>query len=74
LIEKDPHEAVRETAKAVYPRIRRGGSLHTSPRRAVLNAIWELFRAHMLALGVVVDEAGAARTKREMIRRTTRPS
>jgi hypothetical protein len=28
----------------------------------------------MLALGEVVDETGAAQTKREMIRRTTRPS
>jgi hypothetical protein len=72
--EKDPHDAVRKTALAVYPRIRRGGTMHASPRRVVLNAIWELFRAHMLALGVVVDETGAAQTKREMIRRTTRPS
>jgi hypothetical protein len=72
--EKDPHDAVRETAAMVYPQIRRGGALHASPRRAVLNAIWELFRAHMLALGEVVDETGAAQTKREMIRRTTRPS
>ena len=72
--DKDPHDAVRETAAAVYPRIRRGGALHASPRRAVLNAIWELFRAHMLALGAVVDETGAAQTRREMIRRTTRPS
>lgn len=74
LMEKDPHEAVRQTAKAVYPSIRRAGVLHASPRRAVLNALWELFRAHMVALGVTLDEAGAARTKREMIRRTTRPS
>lgn len=72
--EKDPHEGVRDAASSIYPRIRRGGTLHTPPRRAVLNAIWELFRAHMLALGAVVDETGAAQTKREMIRRTTRPS
>lgn len=72
--DKDPHEAVRKAAASVYPRIRRGGALQTSPRRSVLNAIWELFRAHMLALGVELDETGAAQTKREMIRRTTRPS
>jgi hypothetical protein len=70
--EKDPHESVRAAATTVYPRIRRSGALHTSVRRVVLNAIWELFRAHMLALGAAIDEPGAEQTKREMIRRTTR--
>ncbi len=70
---EDPSPQVRDAARAAYPKLRACLGLTGSPRRTCLDAIWELFRAHMCALGVRVDEVGALRVKREMIRRTTRP-
>ena len=70
---EDPSPQVKDAARTAYPKLRACPGLTGSPRRACLDAIWELFRAHMRALDAEVDEAGALRVKREMIRRTTRP-
>lgn len=70
---EDPSPQVKVAARTAYSKLRACAGLTGSPRRACLDAIWELFRAHMRALDAEVDEAGALRVKREMIRRTTRP-
>ncbi len=70
---EDPSPKVQVAARAAYPALRATPGLTGSPRRACLDAIWELFRAHMRALDANIEEADARRVKREMIRRTTRP-
>jgi len=70
--DKDPDLDVRREAQRFYSVLRSGPKLDMSPRRACFDAVWELFRAHMKALGEEINETAAAKTRREMIRRTTR--
>jgi hypothetical protein len=76
LSENDPDEDVRIAAKKVYVALRHGPSLptRTSPRRAFIHAFWWISQAHLLALGVELDDDGAQRTREEEVRRTTEPA
>ncbi len=68
----DPSPEVRQEAAIAAKELRRGVSLPdgTSPRRAVVAALWWCRQAHLAALGVKVDEAGARRTRQKEVRRT----
>lgn len=76
LSRNDPDETVRTLAKRAHGQIRhlnrnrpnldRGAS----PRRPLFEAFWWLRQAHLLTLGIEIDEAGAMRTRRMELHRT----
>ena len=68
----DPHPRVREAAKSASQSLRhqRGLPEGTSPRRAVMSALWWLKQAHMLGLGIQPDPDGAQRTRIKELSRT----
>jgi len=76
LSKNDPDETVQTLAKKAHGQIRhlnrnrpnldRG----TSPRRPLFEAFWWLRQAHLLTLGIEIDEAGALRTRRTELHRT----
>lgn len=76
LSRNDPDETVRTLAKRAHGQIRhlnrnrpnldRGAS----PRRPLFEAYWWLRQAHLLTLGIEIDEAGAMRTRRTELHRT----
>jgi hypothetical protein len=72
-MEGDPDQQVRDAAARVYKATRHGATLApgTSPRRAVLRALWWLRQAHLIDLGVVPDRDGAQRTRDAEARHTT---
>ena len=76
LLENDPDETVRRLAKRAHKRIRhldrKKPNLDegASPRRPLFEAFWWLRQAHLLTLGVEIDEAGAMRTRRRELHRT----
>lgn len=69
----DPDDMVRDIAKDVYPRIEKKRDIPDdgSPRRPLVTAIWWLFQAHRLALGLGVDDEKANTTLALLMRRTT---
>ena len=76
LSENDPNETTRALAKRAHKQIRRLDRKKpnldegASPRRPLFEAFWWLRQAHLLTLGVKVDEAGAMRTRRKELHRT----
>jgi len=68
----DPHPRVRDAAKSASQtlRHRRGLPEGTSPRRALMSALWWLKQAHMLGLGIQPDPDGAQRTRAKELTRT----
>ena len=76
LSRNDPDETVRTLAKRAHghirhlnrnrPNLERGAS----PRRPLFEAFWWLRQAHLLTLGIEIDEAGAMRTRRTELHRT----
>ncbi len=76
LSRNDPDETVRALATRAHRQIRhlnrnrpnldRGAS----PRRPLFEAFWWLRQAHLLTLGIEIDEAGASRTRRTELHRT----
>ena len=76
LSQNDPDERVREFAKKAHKQIRqldrRKSNLDegASPRRPLFEAFWWLRQAHLLTLGIELDEVGALRTRRKELHRT----
>ena len=76
LSQSDPDETVRTLAKRAHKQIRhldrKKPNLEegASPRRPLFEAFWWLRQAHLLTLGVEVDQAGAMRTRRKELHRT----
>ena len=76
LLSNDPDETVRELAKKGYRRVRHldNGKPNldegSSPRRPLFEAFWWLRQAHLITLGVEIDQAGAMRTRRRELHRT----
>jgi hypothetical protein len=68
----DPDPDVREAARQGYERMRRGVGLpeDTSPRRAIMSALWWIRQAHLLGLGIQPDPDGAQRTRIKELSRT----
>jgi hypothetical protein len=64
-MEIDPDPDVRDAAKHAYEQMRRGVGLpeDTSPRRAVMSALWWLRQRHLHGLGIQPDPDGAQRTR-----------
>lgn len=76
LLNNDPDETVRELAKKAHKRVRhldrKKPNLDegASPRRPLFEAFWWLRQAHLITLGVEIDQAGAMRTRRRELHRT----
>lgn len=70
--EIDPDPDVRDSARQAYEQLRRGHRLSdgSSPRRAVISALWWIRQAHLLGLGVQIDRDRAQRTREKELRRT----
>lgn len=72
----DPDESVREFAKEAHKRVRHLDRTKSnldagaSPRRPLFEAFFWLRQAHLLTLGIEIDEAGARRTLRKELHRT----
>lgn len=76
LSRNDPDETVRTLAGRAHGRIRHlnpnrlNRDRGASPRRALFEAFWWLRQAHLLTLGIEIDQAGAMRTRRTELHRT----
>ena len=76
LLNNDPDETVRELAKKAHKRVRHldrnkpNLEEGASPRRPLFEAWWWLRQAHLITLGVEIDQAGAMRTRRVELHRT----
>ncbi len=76
LLDNDPDETVKELAKKAHKKVRhldRGKpnlDEGASPRRLLFEAFWWLRQAHLITLDIVVDPAGAMRTRRRELHRT----
>ena len=76
LSQNDPDAEVRELAKRAHKQIRhidrRKPNLDegASPRRPLFEAFWWIRRAHIVTLGIKIDEPGAMRTRRKELHRT----
>ena len=76
LLNNDPDETVRSLARKAHKRIRhldrKKPNLDdgASPRRPLFEAFWWLRQAHLLKLGIEIDESGAMRTRRKELQRT----
>ena len=72
----DPDKGVREYAKRVHKQVRHldrnrpNLDKGASPRRSLFEAFWWLRQAHLLTLGVEVDQPGAMRTRQKELHRT----
>jgi len=68
--ENDPD--LQSEAKDAYEKMRKCKNLPLglSPRRAIIDALSELFEAHLTDLGITVDKYGAKRTREQLARRT----
>lgn len=76
VVEHEPDLVLRHLAKRAYDVLRKGPEIpdKLSPRRVVFQALLELRRAHLLALGCAVDwERAKTRTSELEARRTTEP-
>ena len=76
LLNNDPDRGVREYAKRVHRQVRHldrnkpNLEKGASPRRPLFEAFSWLRQAHLITLGVEVDQAGAMRTRRKELHRT----
>ncbi|MCY3743928.1 MAG: hypothetical protein OXH00_23175 [Candidatus Poribacteria bacterium] len=76
LLNNDPDEMVKELAKKAHKRVRHldrdkpNLDEGASPRRPLFEAFWWLRQAHLITLGVEIDQAGAMRTRRKELHRT----
>ena len=76
LLKNDPDTGVREYARRVHGQVRHldrnrpNLDKGASPRRPLFEAFWWLRQAHLITLGVKVDQAGAMRTRRKELHRT----
>lgn len=76
LLNNDPNETVRELAKRAHKQVRhldrKKPNLDegASPRRPLFEAFWWLRQAHLMTLGIEIDQAGAMRTRRKELHRT----
>lgn len=76
LLNNDPDETVREFAKKAHKRVRHldrnkpNLDEGASPRRPLFEAFWWLRQAHLITLGIEIDQAGAMRTRRKELHRT----
>ena len=76
LANNDPDESVRKFARKAHKQVRhldRSKSnldVGASSRRPMFEAFWWLRQAHLLTLGVEIDQAGAQRTHRKELQRT----
>ena len=76
LLNNDPDKGVRDYAKRVHKQVRHldrnkpNLEKGASPRRPLFEAFWWLRQAHLITLGVEVDQAGAMRTRRKELHRT----
>ncbi len=76
LSRNDPDETIRTLARRAHGRIRHlspdrpNRNRGASPRRALFEAFWWLRQAHLLTLGIEIDQAGAMRTRRTELHRT----
>ncbi len=70
--EIDPDPDVREAAKHAYEQLRRGLGLpdDTSPRRAIMSALWWIRQGHLHGLEIKPDADGAQRTRMKELTRT----
>ena len=76
LLNNDPDDMVRELAKKAHKRVRHLDRSKpnldegASPRRPLFEAFWWLRQAHLITLGIEIDQAGAMRTRRKELHRT----
>ena len=76
LLNNDPDKGVREYAKRVHRQVRHldrnkpNLDEGASPRRPMFEAFWWLRQAHLITLGVKIDQPGAMRTRRKELHRT----
>lgn len=76
LLNNDPDRGVRDYAKRVHRQVRHldrnrpNLDKGASPRRPLFEAFWWLRQAHLITLGVKVDQSGAMRTRRKELHRT----
>ena len=76
LLNNDPDRGVREYARRVHRQVRHldrnrpNLDKGASPRRPLFEAFWWLRQAHLVTLGVEVDQPGAMRTRRKELHRT----
>ena len=76
LLNNDPDDTVRELAKKAHKRVRHldrdkpNLDEGASPRRPLFEAFWWLRQAHLITLGIDIDQAGAMRTRRRELHRT----
>ena len=76
LLNNDPDAGVREYARRVHRQVRHldrkkpNLEAGASPRRPLFEAFWWLRQAHLVTLGVKVDQPGAMRTRRKELHRT----
>ena len=74
--DNDPDQEVREYARRVHREVRhiKGNRPNldkgASPRRPLFEAFWWLRQAHLITLGVKVDQRGARRTRQKELHRT----
>lgn len=68
----DPDPDVRDAARQAYAVVHRDFRLSddTSPRRAVMSALWWIRQAHLLGLEIQPDRDGAQRTRIKELTRT----
>lgn len=76
LLNNDPDAGIREYAKSVHRQVRHlernrpNLDEGASPRRPLFEAFWWLRQAHLITLGVKIDQPGAMRTRRKELHRT----
>ena len=76
LLTNDPDEMVKELAKKAHKRVRHLDRSKpnleegASPRRPLFEVFWWLRQAHLITLGIEVDQSGAMRTRRKELHRT----
>ena len=76
LSQNDPNETTRALAKRAHKQIRhldrKKSNLDegASPRRPLFEAFWWLRQAHLITLGIEIDQPGAMRTRRKELHRT----
>lgn len=76
LLNNDPDKTVKELAKKAHKRVRHldrnkpNLDEGASPRRPLFEAFWWLRQAHLITLGIEIDQAGAMRTRRKELHRT----
>ena len=76
LLKNDPDTGVQEYARRAHRQVRHldrnraNLDKGASPRRPLFEAFWWLRQAHLITLGVKVDQPGAMRTRRKELHRT----